>query len=92
MAKKESPSLPPEIKTFIKSVEDRNVGDFAETNYGHAVVALASVATLGGTSGKTHQQQRALLRQSAERKIQKYGKGIIPFLRDELKLALIDED
>lgn len=85
-------NLIPEVELFITNTYKRVTSDFSKTEYGHAAMDLAVVAIANASNDATPEEQRAYFRAYALKKIEEYGKGILSFLRDELKLALTEED
>jgi hypothetical protein len=82
----------PSLQPFVENVYARATPAFSITEYGHAAMALA-VSAIGQSSIDADQTtQVSHMRACAVEIIQKFGKKIIPLLRDELKLALTDED
>jgi hypothetical protein len=87
-------NLVPEARGFIENVEAKRKSnpDFGKSTYGHAAVTLAVSARNRAYYKASEEEQKECLRLAALHLIEEYGKGIIPLLRDELKLALTDED
>jgi len=86
--------LIPEAREFIGNVEAKRKAnpDFGESAYGHAAVTLAVSARNKAYYKASEEEQREWLRSAALRLIKEYGEAILPLLRDELKLAVTDED
>ena len=82
--------IPLKIRDFVISTlkrRDEQPG-FAgpKDQYGHAALALAYAA--GHDADESESEQLAAFKQGTKELIQKYGKGILPLLRQELKLSL----
>jgi len=65
-----------------------NDGEISTTDHGHAAGMLAQVMVSEADIGASPERQRAIVKEAALKLIDKYGVKIVPFLRDELKLAL----
>ena len=85
----------PEIQSFIDNVKrfsEEHRDDKDEYSYGHAVRCLAQSVIEVHRRAENEEAQREILRNKALNVIFRYGKNIIPLLRDDLKLSLSKED
>ncbi len=89
----------PEAEEFVNEVNQRkdleNDPIFSEQEggeYGHAVRGLAHSAMLCALNRHSPEYQRNMLKQRVQEIVTKFGPNIIPLLRDELKLALSEDD
>ena len=85
-------NLHPDIEAFVENVLRKANEEFRKTDYGHTAVGMVSTVLLAAAVGATPEEQQEKLRLCVRRAIQKYDKNVIPFLRDELKLVLSEED
>lgn len=85
-------NLHPDVEVFVENVLHKADKEFRKTSYGHLAVGLASQALLAAAVDTTPEEQQERLRRGVRKAIQNHGKNIIPFLRDELELALSEED
>lgn len=84
--------LEPNSQSYVQGLYEKITPEFSKTEYGHAAMAIASTVLVSASMDESPEKQRAVLRQSALEKIKRHGAGIVPLLRNELKLALTDED
>lgn len=85
-------NIAPEVDEFITNVVERTDGKFAQSTYGHAAIAIATKTILVADLGASPEEQLQIMRDRALKIIEEFGLGIIPLLRDELMLALTEED
>lgn len=82
-------TIVPENEEFLRTFyQKKDQGEFndIEPHYGHALSALAHSTLLNAEISP--EEQRELLRTQAQSLVDTFGEKIIPFLRDELKIAL----
>ena len=84
-------TLDPEVRPFVDEVRQR-FGNriFEQSTYGHAAINLAEGLRL--RADDSPEEQRKFLRERALVLVKRHGVKIIAFMRDELRLALTDED
>ena len=85
-------NLHPDIEAFVENVLRKADKEFRKTDYGHTAVGMVSTVLLAAAMNATPEEQQEKLRLCVRRAIQKYDKNVIPFLRDELKLVLSEDD
>ena len=85
-------NLHPDVEVFVENVLRKANEEFRKTDYGHTAVGMVSTVLLAAAVNATPEEQQEKLRLCVRRAIQKYDKNVIPFLRDELGLALSEED
>jgi hypothetical protein len=84
--------MPEEARVYIVALYKRIDPEFSKTSYGHAAMAIAT-STLGSASfEKDPEKILVYFRNLALKTIKEHGPKILPLLRDELRLALTDED
>ncbi len=84
-------NLIPEAKEFVRNVNSKDLTD-RDSAYGHAASLIAGLLSLQAREGASPEMQREKMRKLALSAVRSHGKEIIPFLRDELQLAISDED
>jgi len=83
----------PEAKDFVeKTIAEREKPMGEKWAYGHAARGIATIALRSAEAMESPEEQKRKLRITAQHYISTYGRDIIPYLREELKLALTDED
>ena len=85
-------NLHPDVEVFVENVLRKANEEFRKTDYGHTAVGMVSTVLLAAAVSATPEEQQEKLRLCVRRAIQKYDKNVIPFLRDELKLVLSEDD
>ena len=82
-----------ESKAVVEKIELNFSGDaeLIKTDYGHAAMNLAR-GIRAGTDIFDTERQKKHLRDSVLELIEKFGPKIIPFLRDELRAVLTEEE
>ncbi len=85
-------NLDQSLSPFVQNVEDKLAGpqgaEFSVSTYGHAAGNLANMMIAWASLDKSPEFQREKSRLAVIKIITRYGKGIIPLLSQELKLAL----
>lgn len=82
----------PEAERFARETITRADIEFRESTYGHAAIGMVNTVFGDAVLGATPEEQQERLRNLALRNVKKFGPNIIPLLRDELQLALTEED
>ena len=86
-------SFIPEARRFAEESHKKfDDPSFLEREYGHTLVIVSIGLRQRAVSGRSAEEQRAYLRTSAKDMIARFGPQIIKVMREELKLAMSDED
>lgn len=84
-------NLIPEAKEFVRKVNSKDLTD-RDSAYGHAASFISGMLSSEARGGASPEKQREEMKRLAINAVIKHGEEIIPFLRDELQLAISDED
>jgi len=85
-------NLLPGFKTFAKKTLEIADTKFRKTTCGDAAVGLVAIVFGEANRGATHEEQLKKLQNFTNLATRRSGETIVPFLRDELELSLIDKD
>ena len=86
-------NITPKGKEFVKETfRQSDNPEFQGTTYGHSMVNLAVILRDKAVLGHSQEEQLEFLRNRALKLVQEFGPNILNVMRDELKLALTDED
>ena len=83
--------VPENLDPEIKKIAKRNEG-LIDDIYGHAIRSVLTYSFGAAGLGKNIDDQRQALIEAARRCISRHGEKIVPFLRDELREIVEEED